>query len=128
MREIKFRAWDREVGKWKGIWIFRGGHIGEKSHYDEPEVFRLDDRDGDEVIFMQYTGLKDKDGKEIYEGDIVDCQPWSHIKPQRDVVEYSECQFFPMSTLGKETDWGVIGRDYEVVGNIYENPDLLNNK
>lgn len=69
---FKFRAWDTKEQKWIGIWIFRGGHTEERSHYREPDIFSLADRFSSNVVFMQCTGLTDSEGNLIYEGDIVE--------------------------------------------------------
>jgi uncharacterized phage protein (TIGR01671 family) len=74
--------------------------------------------DGVEVV--QYTGLKDYNGKEIYEGDIVRCQYTEDRGPRFvDVVEWSNCEF-KIGTYGL----GEIEAE-EIIGNIYENPELI---
>ena len=78
-----------------------------------------------DVVLMQYTGLLDRNGKEIYEGDIVECDyddihdptgiNYSHPnKKENIVIEFKNMNDFPE-----------IPRDCEVIGNIYENPNLL---
>lgn len=81
---------------------------------------------------MQYTGLKDKNGKEIYEGDILD---WSALpdneRPigwrEREVVEFSdEAQWDADGSFVSWGYWLTVGNPTEaqVIGNIYENPEL----
>ena len=133
MREIKFRAWY----EWKK-------HMDKNSqltsHFEEV----LQD---DCCILMQYTGLKDKNGKEIYEGDVVKssvCIDGTGCEYTGvGVVKYSEygnrgyCLFdnyesgveksYPKHVLDM-MDFDLSGdykRHYEVIGNIYENPELL---
>jgi len=73
------------------------------------------------VILIQYTGLKDKNGKEIYEGDVI----------KRSEVNYAhEVIFKDAAFCRQRIDDKAIGslewpQDFEVIGNIYENPELL---
>jgi uncharacterized phage protein (TIGR01671 family) len=125
MREIKFRAWDQlnkkvypvtqivmiGFGKLDGVQIDDGG-------------FRW--LNGTDIELMQYTGLKDKNGKEIYEGDIViNYGEWN--QEYRTVVTYSEGYFTPLVNVeeGHNAIDSYWSNSYEVIGNIYENPELL---
>lgn len=123
MREIKFRAWDKENKEMLEV---------ENLHFDEYHNNEMTIRttmyndyfDTEDMILMQYTGLHDKNGKEIYEGDIVD-NGYNNIG----VVKYGE---YNCSCCEGVYGWYVDGGDIrqaecflEVIGNIYENPDLL---
>ena len=84
---------------------------------------------------MQYTGLKDKNGKEIYEGDVVTIPNWSPAEYQIVFIEGAFC----LSALKKSDAFdiggfvadihyvqsGGKGPRAEIIGNIYENPELL---
>lgn len=111
-REIKFRAFydgrmeymDNKTPTWVG-------DILTDTEYYNP---------------MQYTGLKDKTGREIYEGDIV--------KTQYDIAKVlwldEGAQFIVQYIDDPDGNWDIMadiscGGDYEVIGNIYENPELL---
>lgn len=78
--------------------------------------------DGDHKL-MQYTGLKDKNGVEIYEGDIVRMTRFDDSKTA-EIVWKSGALTVDYSTLILEDLTG-IGYTFEVIGNIYENPELL---
>ena len=123
-REIKFRAWDKKEKRMlpvDAVNFFnksivsnqaRGEHSGGQFGFIESEL-------------MQYTGLKDKNGKEIYEGDIVS---WfddlgDHGHPF--VIKYNEAQFLLTIPSEKLDGWYLGGKEIEVIGNIYENPELL---
>ena len=116
MRKIKFRAWDNELKRMcRKVYVGSEGWHGE---YWENEVMVLcfsDDNDAGNVL-MQFTGLHDKNGKEIWEGDIIRNFIYKNIKtakiPDIYVYKFNDEEF---------TD----GSKYEVLGNIYENPELL---
>ena len=116
MREIKFRAWNKTLKKWD---FFTPDNI-----LTYIQTWQLHILEGDELYL--YTGLKDKNGKEIYEGDIVEFNsPKVDGKlPIIDEVYYNtlEAQFEAKKSNFK---FGMIWPDCEVIGNIHENPELL---
>lgn len=113
-REIKFRAWDKEK---KQMTILESQYVSEALHYYEKGLHEL----------MQYTGLLDKNGKEIYEGDIVNTD-WKirEIKWGENSCEDCLFQTFGFTSYGDHTK--KYGGWMEVIGNIYENPELLENQ
>lgn len=82
----------------------------------------------DDVIIMQSTGIEDKNGKEIYTADIV-----KSVFVRSDNTErvYTRAvivddEYAAFTLKGELTDWQLNGATYEIIGNIYENPELLN--
>lgn len=115
MRPIKFRAWDKRRNRMIEVTSisFRDGTIQEDTRYAVNRKIYLDD-----VVLMQYTGLKDKNGVEIYEGHIVET-PSSKTKY---LVDYVEGCFVGRI---KHREYTNLYKALEVIGNVYENPELL---
>tara|TARA_R110002167_G_scaffold98927_8_gene259846 strand:- start:4265 stop:4654 length:390 start_codon:yes stop_codon:yes gene_type:complete len=125
MREIKFRAWwsSKEHKNKKGrepCMLFVGDDLGTKSPFD---CCRYAD-EGQHVTLMQYTGLKDSNGVEIYEGDILATEG-----EYRFVVKFGGGSFCIQNITKWVSPWvpmrGIAMDRYSVVGNIYENPELV---
>ncbi len=131
MREIKFRAWATEGGNmyYDVCWDMQGGIIAKTKFGEELIGGKEDDGTMQYCILMQYTGLKDKNGKEIYEGDIIrETHSSAHI-PRWFVGVVEWCDGVGAWSWEHGEDWGMIySHGVEVIGNIYENPDLLKEK
>ena len=128
-KEIKFRAWDKETGK---------------MHYQINKP-RTDENINDELIIqfdctgysartknkyigsdclMQYTGLKDKNGKEIFEGDVVFSESNQYYKQDEIVWDCYDMGW----EIGKKDSWKLrspMSSKTEIIGSIYENPELI---
>ena len=130
MREIKFRAWDGAKNEWlassnKDALPYYGfALVGEVMTVQSPPVWSLDEGN----VIEQYTGLKDKNGTEIYEGDI--------IKVEGDAEIYRVEWIY--SGFGLEPRYNsplypILGnvklrKKIEVIGNVHENPELVEEK
>lgn len=118
MREIKFRVWDKSNNRIQ--YQSTDGRMDGQLDWEVWGKF-LNDMSSD-LVLMQYTGIKDKNGKEIYEGDIVDFdkKEWGGDDNVHIVSWDSE---------NGEWSWGggVTGDMHfrKIIGNIYENPELL---
>lgn len=106
MREIKFRAWKNSEMKYSDsfpdlscFFCLAYGQMGEELG-----------------LLMQYTGLKDKNGKEIYEGDILKNDDYERVRIM--TWEQDSTEPFPFRYYESTDDW-------EIIGNIYQNPELL---
>lgn len=131
-REIKFRAYSSHNHKMYPVsnieWDI-DGHIWVTADDGKNGIELIDE----EAHLMPYTGLHDKNGREIYEGDIIVTHPKSRYEaPKSGVVQFGgSCPSFGYKTEdGEEYDiWSSNAyRTYEVIGNIFENPELLEGK
>lgn len=109
-REIKFRAYDKKAGEWTIPTTCTQGN----------KLF-VGFLDREDVIVMQYIGLKDSKGKEIYEGDII------RVGNYLCEVFYNEkyCSFEMRDEMGFMCFNEQYVNSYEVIGNRWDNPELL---
>jgi len=156
MREIKFRAWSKNTNSFLDDLSY--------THKFDPYGHVYSPQGSDNYVLMQYTGLKDKNGKEIYEGDVVKitdfCKYNLLTKKYQPVVSNAQVVFGKhqssheagysthdelgcfLADKGMNQVWDNVGEDVslfttigelgditnhwvEVIGNIYENPELL---
>lgn len=126
MRDIKFRAWDNEneymitskQGVFTALQYYMNITRQDDGYYNDGGL--LSPIKG-KYSLMQYTGLKDKNGKEIYEGDILKGTFYGFMAPEYDFV---------FSVYWDEKEKGFMANYFEpseceVIGNIYDNKDLL---
>jgi uncharacterized phage protein (TIGR01671 family) len=133
MREIKFRAWEKNPHTTNPDYVNRIKYDVQFCEFcDGGECFSR--YLSDAWVLMQYTGLKDKNGLEIYEGDVVDISPARGLrktKIQSQLVGFdsqSGCYCFVYTTGEPMRSFSKKDKEFwRVIGNIYENPELLAN-
>ena len=141
MRPIKFRVWDKKTKEFvKGDMFFEQedqGTFEPDCYHDEAgEVHsmkysqkKLDRYHG--YIIQQYTGLNDYKGKEIYEGDIIHYLFDGASYPKEAQDKYLTCVYdsdfggFCFDDADSSYYWAEVRGYMEVIGNIFENPELL---
>jgi len=129
MREIKFRAWDNYDKRMLQDVGYHPFIIEQYTDYKPTEngAYLISPK-FDNYVLMQYTGLKDKNGKEIYEGDILGLSGFVSHK-----VGFEDGSFvmIPVDRI-QSINWEHYRishyTHYEVIGNIYENKELLDRK
>ncbi|MCM6931248.1 YopX family protein [Enterococcus italicus] len=129
----KFRAWDKRENTMRDVAVLhftKGGKVNSIEHWKTPS--ELKSYHVRNLVLMQSTGLKDKNGVEIYEGDIVVNQ-YGNVG----YVAYLQQEVGFVVVL-KKSDYRLghrntgesydVTTNHEVIGNIYENPELLEEK
>lgn len=136
-REIKFRAWNfqdkemhdvEDLGMGEASWETVARNVHKKGTHNS---FYGEKRNS---VLMQYTGLKDKNGEEIYEGDILRFQSRSLLQDAMTtkvmpIIWHQDrlCWWVGDQDKGFHPVMTVDNNEFEVIGNILENPDLLTN-
>ena len=138
MRQFKFRAWDRSRNKM--VYEFSDNLKGKGYRlYHEERLFcgnYQDNGDWNEPELMQWTGLIDKNGKEIYEGDIVTFMDGSYISTENGIDTNEFMSTGVIEWCDERKGWDVTNREdvdtdecfdeyMEVIGNIHANLELL---
>jgi len=125
-REYKFRAWDKQEKKMYACAGFCGGQV--IIIQEDGKVLGKKDED---FILMQFTGLLDKNGCEVYENDIVHATLLDYGGVRKEVIEQVEIDEGLLAPfymrVNYEEDWwkDCLPDGFEVIGNIYENPEIL---
>ena len=123
-RPLKFKVWNTKSNEWCGT-------IGLNETISHNEL----EYNADDLVFVQYTGLKDSKGNEVYEGDIVKYKTWtgSHdgtTEEHQTQVQFKDGAYYPRYIDDEcEDSWYSFKvYDLEVVGNIFETPHLDENE
>ena len=131
MRKITFRAWDKTEAHFVYFELFQGANNHTPAIYDEAEL----------EPWEQFTGLVDKNGAEIYEGDLIfsiEKDELYRVDPLFPVHRHTHVtnvawkdkdgfhlRYNPAGQYDNGDDWMSWPEMYEVIGNVYENPELL---
>lgn len=129
----KFRAWDKRFSEFvEDFFVSEDGKIYKKST-DTGYGIAISRETSDKVILMQSTGILDKNSQEIFEGDII-----SDGHTSRDIRHHQTFGFYTINDNGDEEFFGdtasledfeevskYMSENIEIIGNIYENPELL---
>jgi len=117
-REIKFRAWNEKMKKFSDPYIVSLDGLGNVEIGGAEVNF---------IIIQFFTGLHDKNGKEIYEGDVIECTLSPSDLPHQGVVVYDNtyCSFATENEAGTTLFYHHNINTRKIIGNVYETPELL---
>lgn len=132
MREIKFRLWSKSKQEmiYPLFGWFKKVYIGDNGFFQDIQLGTAMELNGIKLELLQYTGLKDKNGMEIYEGDILQTdldRPYVIVEFRNGAFMYQchdngkEYYDFMLTTSEQKQQDNYL----EIIGNIYENPELL---
>ncbi|EOC0750380.1 YopX family protein [Listeria monocytogenes] len=129
MREIEFRAFVKETKKMlpvTDLCFNETEAVGVSGCGDPNCPLCVDWYSFDDVVLMQYTGLKDKNGKKIFEGDIVNCKFFDRMVGDiTGVINFIDCVWAVSDFKNKRLYQLIDVDNIEIIGNIHENPELL---
>lgn len=131
MREIEFRAFVKRKKEMFPVTDLRFNRYEKDavgvSGCGDPYCTMCDDwYNFDDVVLMQYTGLKDKNGKKIFEGDIVNCKFFDRMVGDiAGVINFIDCVWAVSDFKNKRLYQLIDVDNIEIIGNIHENPELL---
>ena len=112
--------------KYNGMFKVHSLHFGTKKAIISAQYGNVSIKLDNDKVLMQSTGLKDKNGKLIYEGDIVKFKTELFGKPKQ--IIWDECHYILKNTFIILCDMEIKQFGLEVIGNIYENKELLDSK
>jgi uncharacterized phage protein (TIGR01671 family) len=131
MKTLKFRCWDKQRNLMRLVQRLSFGQDGSGDtilvDFLDEEGFDYGLVNGESGFLMQFTGLIDKNGKEIYEMDILKVD-WSGVENEEYIVVNKYNKPFVMEWMGYEyppfSRYLPMPKDIEIIGNVYENPEL----
>ena len=136
---IKFRAWDKRENTMRDVAVLhftKGGKVNSIEYWKTP--YELKSYHVRNLILMQSTGLKDKNGVEIFEGDVLRVYEIDDTVGESEYISpviwkdygwlvYDTNTDIPLFLLDRDSDWGDRDVEIELLGNIHANPELLSN-